>query len=97
MAHYNGRNSVKLDQLCRVLGVSGKVEGMEGAKVADLAAAVDFAAIGRYCLGDVAATLRLFLLRERFHNRLSEAGLEASLDNLELVFRAGGLPASPTA
>ncbi|MCW2275308.1 putative PolB exonuclease-like 3'-5' exonuclease [Rhodoblastus acidophilus] len=82
-ASFNNRNRVKLDEICRILGVEGKVAGMNGARVGDLAASGDFAAIGRYCAGDVAATYRLFLLRESFHNRLTPEALKASQDGLE--------------
>jgi predicted PolB exonuclease-like 3'-5' exonuclease len=82
-ASFQNGNRVRLDEICRILGVEGKVAGMDGACVGDLAASGDFEAIGRYCAGDVAATYRLFLLRERFHNRLTPEALRTSQSQLE--------------
>jgi predicted PolB exonuclease-like 3'-5' exonuclease len=81
-SNFSSRNRVKLDELCRVVEVDGKIADMDGSRVSDKAAIGDFSAIARYCVRDVAATYRLMLLRELFHNRVSEETLQASLDSL---------------
>ncbi len=85
MSNFDGRNRLTLDALCRYLGIAGKIDGMDGSKVADLAAAGQFDVIAAYCRGDIAALHRLFLIREVFHNRLSQEGLRASLESLAAI------------
>jgi predicted PolB exonuclease-like 3'-5' exonuclease len=80
----SARNVLKLDQVCAALGLIGKTEGMDGGRVADLAAAGQYDEIASYCAGDIAATFRLFATLEIFCNRLSEPAFQTSMESLEI-------------
>lgn len=74
-----GSHRMKLDEACRALGVAGKSDGVDGGKVGDFVAADRYDDIAEYCAHDVAATYRLFLLRELYAGRLTPQTFDASL------------------
>lgn len=77
-----------LDEAARALGLPGKWSG-HGEKVAEQAAAGDFAAIDRYCEGDVLNTYVLYLRWACFSTRASAGGLNASVRNLLEYLESG--------
>jgi predicted PolB exonuclease-like 3'-5' exonuclease len=60
------RNNVKLDDLCRFLGVKGKLEGINGAMVHDYWIAGRLAEIDTYCRADVEATRGVYNVLEGY-------------------------------
>ncbi|HRD67099.1 MAG TPA: ribonuclease H-like domain-containing protein [Candidatus Competibacter sp.] len=82
-----------LDEAAQALGLPGKWNG-HGENVAELAAAGDYAAINRYCEGDVLNTYVLYLRWARFSTRVSARGHNASVQNL-LDYLAAGRERSP--
>jgi predicted PolB exonuclease-like 3'-5' exonuclease len=79
----SARGQVRLDEACKLFGVAGKTAGVDGSKVSSLADCGRWDEIAEYCADDVAATLRLFYLRETFKNRLDAERLRLSLKDLE--------------
>ena len=51
---------MRLDDLCRYLGIGSKLGGMDGAHVYDAWLAGYLAGICRYCAGDVEMTRELY-------------------------------------
>ncbi|GLS46965.1 3'-5' exonuclease [Methylobacterium brachythecii] len=76
VGNYETRSKVKLDTMCRALGLPGKPAGMNGGCVADLVAAGRFDDVAAYCTADVLATFRIFLAYERLRGLL-DAGAHA--------------------
>ncbi|MCP5159263.1 MAG: 3'-5' exonuclease [Gammaproteobacteria bacterium] len=70
-----------LDEAAQALGLPGKWNG-HGENVAEQAAAGDYAAIDRYCEGDVLNTYLLYLRWAYFTTRLSVHGHNTSVQNL---------------
>ncbi|MFO1372190.1 MAG: ribonuclease H-like domain-containing protein [Candidatus Competibacteraceae bacterium] len=70
-----------LDEAALALGLPGKWNG-HGAAVAEQAAAGDYAAINRYCEGDVLNTFVLYLRWAYFSSRSSARGHNASVQDL---------------
>lgn len=93
LSDYGASPKLGLDETARALGLPGKWNG-HGAEVADLAAAGDFAAINRYCQGDVLNTYVLYLRWAGLSTRLSAGGHNASVRNL-LEFLTSGRDLHP--
>ncbi|MCC9000326.1 MAG: 3'-5' exonuclease [Candidatus Contendobacter sp.] len=72
---------LSLDEAARALGLPGKWNG-HGAAVAEQAQAGDFAAIDRYCEGDVINTFVLYLRWAYFSTRMTAHGHNATVQNL---------------
>jgi len=72
---------LSLDEAARALGLPGKWNG-HGANVAEQAQAGDFAAINRYCEGDVLNTFVLYLRWAYFSTRMTAHGHNATVQNL---------------
>ena len=69
---------LSLDGVARALGLPGKWNG-HGSAVAKQAQASDFAAIDRYCEGDVFNTFVLYLRWAYFSTRMTATGHRAAL------------------
>ncbi|MCC8991054.1 MAG: 3'-5' exonuclease [Streptococcus sp.] len=67
-----------LDEAARALGLPGKWNG-HGSEVAKQAQAGDFAAIDRYCAGDVLNTFVLYLRWAYFSTRMTATGHRAAV------------------
>jgi predicted PolB exonuclease-like 3'-5' exonuclease len=91
-----------LHELCRVMGLAGKPDGMNGAEVAQFYRDGRIREIADYCESDVINTYQVWLRHELFTGRLSGAAVEASEANLDTFLdvrskgRGGGVcvPAS---
>ena len=77
-----------LDEAARALGLPGKWNG-HGGNVAEQAAAGDYAAINRYCEGDVLNTYVLYLRWAYFSTRLSAHSHNVSVQNLIDALESG--------
>ncbi|MDS4026881.1 MAG: ribonuclease H-like domain-containing protein [Candidatus Contendobacter sp.] len=77
-----------LDETAQALGLPGKWNG-HGENVAAQAAAGDYAAIDRYCEGDVLNTYALYLRWACFSTRVSARSHNASVQNLLDYLEAG--------
>lgn len=73
-----GPSKVKLDELCRVLGLAGKPNGVDGGEVAAYVKAGRIAEVAAYCETDVVNTYRVWLRYELFRGGLKPDEFERS-------------------
>lgn len=70
LGSYSSGAKVKLDELCRVLGLAGKPDGVDGGEVAAFVRAGRIAEVAAYCETDVVNTFRVWLRYELFRGAL---------------------------
>jgi predicted PolB exonuclease-like 3'-5' exonuclease len=69
---------VKLDQISKILGLTGKPEGVDGSRVEELVKAGQIEEVARYCESDVLNTYRVWLIYELFRGSISARELDWS-------------------
>ena len=74
---------MKLGEVCAMMNLPGKTEGVDGGKVADFVEDGRIGEVADYCKQDVAATYRLYLAYNRFASGLSDNCYFASMDHLQ--------------
>ena len=79
---------MSLDGLSRFLGLAGKPEGIDGAKVAGLVKEGRIQEVADYCESDVVNTYRIWLRYELFRGALSPEQFRASEEGLAGMLRA---------
>ena len=77
-----------LHELCRVMGLPGKPEGINGAEVAQYYRDGRIREIADYCESDVVNTYRPWLRHELFCGKLTDAAFKASEANLDEFIKA---------
>jgi predicted PolB exonuclease-like 3'-5' exonuclease len=87
---FSSQGKAKLHELCRIMGLPGKPDGMSGDEVEKYYRDGHVCEIAEYCEGDVVNTYRLWLRHELFCGRLSDAGFRASEACLTEFIRARG-------
>ena len=88
LSSFNSQNKASLDELCRVMGLPGKPNDMDGAEVEGYCRDGRIAEVAAYCETDVVNTYRIWLRYELFRGRLTEATMRASEENLEAFIDA---------
>jgi predicted PolB exonuclease-like 3'-5' exonuclease len=78
LGSYVPGGKVKLDEVSRILQLTGKPEGIDGSKVEEMVLAGQIAEVARYCESDVLSTYRVWLVYELFRGAITEAQLEWS-------------------
>ena len=78
LSSFSPQNKASLHELCRVMGIPGKPDGIGGADVERYCREGRIAEVAAYCETDVVNTYRVWLRYELFRGRLSENGLRAS-------------------
>jgi len=78
LASYDARAKMSLDKLCRVLGLPGKPDDIEGSQVAALVKEGRIQEVADYCETDVVNTYRVWLRYELFRGGLTGAEFDAS-------------------
>lgn len=78
LGSYSSGAKVKLDELCRVLGLAGKPDGVDGGEVAAFVKAGRIAEVAAYCETDVVNTYRVWLRYELFRGALRPDEFERS-------------------
>jgi predicted PolB exonuclease-like 3'-5' exonuclease len=83
-----------LHELCRVMGLPGKPDGINGAEVGQYYRDGRIREIADYCESDVVNTYRVWLRHELFQGKLTEAAFQASEAALEAFIktRSDGKP-----
>jgi 3'-5' exonuclease len=71
-----------LNEICKVMGMQGKPDGMHGGEVARYCLDGRIKEVADYCETDIVNTYRVWLRYELFCGRLTNSGLEASEANL---------------
>ncbi len=88
LASFSPQNKASLHELCRVMGLPGKPEGIDGSEVEKCVRDGRIAEVSAYCETDVVNTYRVWLRYELFRGRLTESGLRASEANLSDYIRS---------
>jgi predicted PolB exonuclease-like 3'-5' exonuclease len=78
LSSFSSQAKVTLHELCRVMGLPGKADGMSGAEVEKYYHDGHIREIADYCESDVLNTYRVWLRYELFRGRLSGAEFQAS-------------------
>ena len=78
LASFSPQGKCKLDELCRVLGLPGKPDGVDGSKVAEYVATGRVQEVADYCETDVVNTYRVWLRHELFRGALTLDSFDAS-------------------
>jgi 3'-5' exonuclease len=63
--------SVKLDQICKIMGLSGKPKGIDGSQVDEMVSSGRIQEVAQYCETDVLNTYRLWLIYEMFRETIT--------------------------
>ena len=78
LGSYTGQAKVKLDELAKVLGLTGKPVGIDGSQVESLVEAGRIDEVAQYCESDVLNTYRVWLVYELFRGSITPAELDWS-------------------
>jgi predicted PolB exonuclease-like 3'-5' exonuclease len=78
LSSFSSQAKVTLHELCRVMGLPGKPDGISGGEVEKYYRDGRIHEIADYCEGDVVNTYRVWLRYECFRGRLSDAAFRAS-------------------
>jgi predicted PolB exonuclease-like 3'-5' exonuclease len=90
LSSFNSQARVTLHELCRVMGLPGKPDGISGADVERYYREGRIREIAEYCESDVLNTYRVWLRHEFFRGRLSLVEFEASEAALVNFIKARG-------
>lgn len=69
---------VKLDEISKILGLTGKPEGLDGSRVEAMVLAGQIDEVARYCETDVLNTYRVWLVYELFRGSITKDELDWS-------------------
>lgn len=78
LSSFNYSGKATLDAISRVMGLSGKPDGIDGSQVQTFYEAGRVDEIADYCLSDVMATYQVWLRYELFRGRLNQEEFEFS-------------------
>jgi predicted PolB exonuclease-like 3'-5' exonuclease len=90
LSSYSPQGKATLHELCRVMGLPGKPEGMSGEEVEKYYHDGHIREIAEYCESDVVNTYRLWLRYELFRGRLTDGEFQASELSLVNFIKARG-------
>jgi predicted PolB exonuclease-like 3'-5' exonuclease len=82
LSSFSYQDKAKLHEVCRVMGLPGKPDGMSGAEIEKYYRDGHIREIAEYCEGDVVNTYRLWLRYELFRGRLAESEFQGSETSL---------------
>ena len=92
LSSFSYQGKATLHELCRVMGLPGKPDGVSGAEVEKYFRDGRIREIAEYCESDVLNTYRVWLRYELFCGRLSDTEFQASEANLIEFVKARGNP-----
>jgi 3'-5' exonuclease len=78
LGSYIPGGKVKLDEVSKILGLTGKPEGIDGGRVEEMVLAGQIEEVARYCESDVLNTYRVWLIYELFRGSIAAQELEWS-------------------
>lgn len=82
LSSYSSQGKATLDEICKVMGLPGKPEGIDGSEVHRYVREGRVKEVADYCETDIVNSYRVWLRYELFRGRLSLADYEASNRNL---------------
>src|SRR5689334_1838539 len=88
LSSFSSQGKATLHELCRVMGLPGKPDGISGAEVEKYYRDGHIREIAEYCESDVVNTYRVWLRYELFRGRLTDATFRASEANLVEYIRS---------
>jgi 3'-5' exonuclease len=88
LSSFSSQAKATLHELCRVMGLPGKPDGMTGAEVEKYYRDGHIRQIADYCESDVLNPYRIWLRHELFRGRLSDTQFQASEASLIEFVRA---------
>lgn len=88
LASFDARSKMKLDALCRVLGLPGKPSGIDGSQVGDFVKAGRIQEVADYCETDIVNTYRVFLRYELFRGNITTEQNERSETELAKLLQS---------
>jgi hypothetical protein len=88
LSSFAPHTKASLHELCRVMGLAGKPEGINGSEVERYFIDGKIKEIADYCESDVVNTYRVWLRHELFRGKLSDAAFQASEANLVEFIKA---------
>jgi len=71
LGSYVPGGKVKLDEVSKILGLTGKPEGIDGSRVEEMVLAGQIDEVARYCESDVLNTYRVWLVYELFRGAIT--------------------------
>jgi predicted PolB exonuclease-like 3'-5' exonuclease len=78
LGSYVPGGKVKLDEVSKILALSGKPHGIDGSRVEEMVLAGQIEEVARYCESDVLNTYRVWLLYELFRGSITTKELDWS-------------------
>jgi 3'-5' exonuclease len=78
LASYVPTAKVKLDEISKILGLTGKPQGIDGSRVEEMVNAGKIEEVARYCKTDVLNTYRVWLVYELFRGSITTKELDWS-------------------
>jgi predicted PolB exonuclease-like 3'-5' exonuclease len=78
LSSFGSSTKVKLDEICRIMGLDGKPCEIDGSQVSEYYRAGRIQEIADYCVADVINTYRLWLRHELFKGKLDEGSFTKS-------------------
>jgi predicted PolB exonuclease-like 3'-5' exonuclease len=78
LGSYVPGGKVKLDEVSKILGLTGKPDGVDGSRVEEMVLAGQIEEVARYCESDVLNTYRVWLVYELFRGSITAAELDWS-------------------
>ena len=90
LSSFSSQAKATLHELCRVMGLPGKPDGMTGAEVEKYYRDGHIREIAEYCESDVLNTYRIWLRYELFRGRLTDPEFQASEAKLVEFIKARG-------
>jgi predicted PolB exonuclease-like 3'-5' exonuclease len=78
LGSYVPGGKVKLDEVTKILGLTGKPEGIDGSRVEEMVQAGQIEEVARYCESDVLNTYRVWLVYEVFRGAITAKELDWS-------------------
>jgi predicted PolB exonuclease-like 3'-5' exonuclease len=78
LGSYVAGSRVKLDEVSKILGLTGKPDGVDGSRVEEMVLAGMIDEVARYCESDVLNTYRVWLIYELFRGSITAAELDWS-------------------
>lgn len=82
LSSFGSSTKMKLDEICKIMGLDGKPSDIDGSQVLDYYKAGKITEISEYCKSDVINTYRLWLRHELFRDKLTVASFHKSENNL---------------
>jgi 3'-5' exonuclease len=90
LSSFSSQGKATLHELCRVMGLPGKPDGISGGEVERFYLDGRIREIAEYCESDVVNTYRIWLRYELFRGRLSTSDFQASEAGLVDFIKARG-------